>query len=230
MKRKCAERRGGVNSIVAVLLILIAVMLVLIAEPHWKTFRYRSEKTACEQAMKSARDGLIIDYLSHFEAGTVQQAMQTLDEVLPERANICPSGGTVYLLRGANGIYEPLCGLHDSDTRRRARLNATRALELLQQGLRHARRESDEEPESVEITLNGKPLDCLRVREAPTIRRGTKSSNDYEGVVAFYGLAGEGTFTDTGAQAGEICYFLYADEDHSAVWRVNDGWTGEAYG
>ncbi len=229
MKRKCAERRGGVNSIVAVLLILIAVMLVLIAIPGWKTFRYRSEKTACEQAMKSARDGLIIDYLNHFEAGTVQQAMQTLDEVLPERANICPSGGTVYLLRGANGIYEPLCGLHDSDTRRRARLNASRALELLQEGLRYARRESDVEPESVQITLNGKPLECVRVQKAPTIRRGTKSSNDYEGVVAFYGLAGEGTFTDAAARAGEVCFFLYADEEHSAVWRISDGWTGEAY-
>ena len=230
MKRKCAERRGGINRITAVLLILIAVMLVLIAIPGWKRFRYRSEKTACEQAMKSARDGLIIDYLAHFEAGTVQQAMQTLDEVLPERANICPSGGTVYLLRGANGIYEPLCGLHDSDTRRRARLNASRALELLREGLRYARRENDAEPDSVTVTLNGKPLECVRVQEAPMIRLGTRSSNDYEGVVAFYGLAGEGAFADVAARAGEIGFFLYADEDHSAVWRVNDGWTGEAYG
>ena len=229
MRRKWKQRRGGVNPVVAILLALIAVMLVLIAIPGWKVFRYRSEKTACEQAMKSARDGLIIDYLAHFETGSVQQAMQTLDEVLPERANICPSGGTVYLVRDVNGIYEPLCGLHDSDTRRRARLNASRALELLREGLRHARRESDAEPESVEITLNGKPLECARVQQAPTIRRGTKSSDDYEGVVAFYGLAGEGAFVDAAARTGEICFFLYADEDHSAVWRASDGWTGEAY-
>ena len=228
-RRRITQRRGGINRITAILLALIAVMLVLIAIPGWRVFRYRSEKTACEQAMKSARDGLIIDYLSHFEAGTVQQAMQTLDEVLPERANICPSGGTVYLLRGANGIYEPLCGLHDSDTRRRARLNASRALELLQDGLRYARRESEAEPEAVEISLDGETLSCVRVEEAPPLRRGTRTSNDYEGVVAFYGLAGQGAFADAAVRKGEICFFLYADEDHCATWRANDGWTGEAY-
>lgn len=227
--QKIGERRGGINRLIALLLALIAVMLVLIAVPGWKRFRYRSEKTACEQAMKSARDGLIIDYLAHFESGDAQDAMQTLDEVLPERDDICPSGGTVYLLRGANGIFEPFCGLHDSDTQRRTRLNASRALELLREGLHDARQESNVEPELVEIELNGRTLSCVRVEEAPTLRRGTKTSNDYKGVVAFYGLAGEGAFSDADAEAGEICFFQYADEEHTAVWRVNDGWTGEAY-
>ena len=38
--------------------------------------------------------GLIIDYLSHYESGTVEDAMTTLDEVMPAWANICPAGGT----------------------------------------------------------------------------------------------------------------------------------------
>ena len=229
MRRKWKQRRGGVNPVVAILLALIAVMLVLIAIPGWKVFRYRSEKTACEQAMKSARDGLIIDYLAHFETGSVQQAMQTLDEVLPERANICPSGGTVYLLRGANGIYEPLCGLHDSDVKRRCRLNAARAQELLAEGLKNARRETKQEPESVVIQLNGRSLECVRVQEPPKLRRGTRTTDGYEGIVAFYGLAGEGQFAAGAVKAGEIAYFIYADEDDCAAWRAGEGWTGTAY-
>lgn len=229
MRQRIRERRGGINRLIALLLALIAVMLVLIAVPGWQRFRYRSEKTACEQAMKSARDGLIIDYMAHFEAGTVEDAMQTLDEVLPERANICPSGGTVYLVRDEQGIFQPVCGLHDDDVRRRTRLNASRALELLEEGLRHARRASSGEPEAVQITLNGQPLECARVDSTLKISRGTKTTNGYEGVVAFYGLAGQGDFTQTAARDGEICYFLYADEDYCAVWRKSDGWTGNAY-
>ena len=57
--------RGGVNRLIVILLALIAVMLVIIAIPKWEEFRYRSEKTACVQALKSARDGLIIDYFDN---------------------------------------------------------------------------------------------------------------------------------------------------------------------
>lgn len=194
MMRKIRQRRGGINRLVALLLLLIVVMLVIIAIPSWQKFRYRSERIACEQAMKSARDGLIIDYLAHYETGTVEDAMKTLDEVLPERDDICPSGGTVYLLRGSNGVFEPFCGLHDIDAFRRTRLNASHALDLLRTALRHARREADAEPQSVEISINGKVLNCVRVDSAPRLRRGTRYYNDYKGVVAFYGLAGEGDF------------------------------------
>ena len=64
---KLRSSRGGVNRLVAILLALIAVMLVIIAIPWWKNFSYRSEVIACEQAMKSAEDGLIIEYLSRFK-------------------------------------------------------------------------------------------------------------------------------------------------------------------
>ncbi len=226
---KLREKRGGVTRAAAVLLVLIGVMLVLIAIPGWKVYRYRAEKTACEQAMKSARDGLIIEYLGRWDAGSVQEAMKTLDEVLPERANICPAGGTVYLVRGDNGIFEPVCGLHDSDKARRTRLNASRAKDLLAEALREARRDSEEEPESVEIQLNGKALECVRVQEEPYLRRGTRTTNGYEGVVAFYGLKGEGDFAKSAGKKGEICFFVYADEDYCAIWHAKDEWTGDAY-
>ena len=223
------SRRGGVNRAAAILLALIGVMLVVIAIPGWRAYRYRAQKLACEQAMKSARDGLIIEYLSHWEAGTVQQAMETLDEVLPERANICPAGGTVYLVRGEDGIYEPVCGMHDSDRKRRVRLNASRAMDLLHDALRLAREAGEEEPESVEITLNGASLECVRTPEVLDLHRGTRSTNGYKGIVAFYGLAGDGAIPAGGLKQGEIAYFVYADEDHAAVWSDGDGWTGDAY-
>lgn len=222
-------RRGGVTRAAAILLALIGVMLVVIAVPGWRAYRYRAQKLACAQALKSARDGLIIEYLSRWDGGTVEQAMETLDEVLPERANICPAGGTVYLVRGANGIFEPVCGMHDSDLKLRVRLNASRARELLEEELRRARRESDGEPEAVTIELNGASLECARVPEPAPLSRGTRTTEGYEGVVAFYGLAGDGEFDEAGAKAGEIVYFAYADEEHCAIWRADDGWTGDAY-
>lgn len=223
-------RRGGINRLVAVLLVLIAVMLVIIAIPAWKVFRYRSEKTACVQAMKSAKDGLIIEYLNHWEAGSVEDAMVTLDEVMPARANICPAGGTVYLVRSDNGIFEPVCGLHDDDLKRRVRLNANRAKTLLEEGLREERRYAATEPEGVEIQLNGRALACERVDEATSLRRGTRTTNGYSGVVALYGVAGKGTFkAGGGLKKGDIAYFVYADEEYCAVWRADDGWTGDAY-
>ena len=231
-RRLCDSRtiRGGITRAAAILLALIAVMLGIIAIPSWKVFRYRSEKTACVQAMKSARDGLIIEFLYRWKPGTVEEAMVTLDEVMPARPNICPSGGTVYLIRGDNGIYEPVCGLHDDDKKLRVRLNATRAKDLLTQGLREARWDLREEPESVEIELNGKPLECVRVQEEQNLRRGTATTNGFKGLVCFYGIAGDGSFAvSRNAKKGEISYFVYADEDHCALWRADDGWAGDAY-
>ena len=86
---------AGLTRAAAVLLVLIVVMLVLIAIPGWNNYRFRAEKMACVQALKSARDGLIIDFLGKWDAGTAQDARNTLDEVMPERANLCPAGGTV---------------------------------------------------------------------------------------------------------------------------------------
>ena len=221
--------RGGINRLAAILLVLIAIMLVLIAIPSYRIYEYRAQKTSCEQAMKSARDGLIIEYLSRWDEGSVEDAIQTLDEVLPERPNICPAGGTVYLIKNSLGIFEPVCGLHDDDRRLRCRLNASRAMELLGTGLIKIRKSGGEEPESVEITLNSRKLECARVREKLDLRRGTASTNGYKGVVAFYGLEGDGSLQTGKVNKGEICYFVYADEDNAAVWLANHGWTGSAY-
>ena len=219
----------GITRAAMVLLVLIGVMLVLIAIPGYKVFRYRAEKTGCDQALKSARDGLIIEYLSRWKSSSVDEARKSLDQILPERPNICPAGGTVYLIPTEKGVYEPICGMHEADRKLKVRLNAAKGKELLGEALRKARRWNKKEPESVTITLNGRPLECERVQKRLDLRRGTATTNGYDGIVAFYGLEGDGSFSTGKVKKGEICYFVYADEDHAGVWSADDGWTGSAY-
>ncbi len=51
------------------------------------------------------------------------------------------------------------------------------------------------------------------------LRRGTDYSIDFDGVVSFYSMNA----------AGELNWFVYADANHAAVWKINDGWSGDAY-
>ena len=224
-KKNC----GRISRLTAILLLLIVAMLIIIAIPSWRAFEYRAQKQGCVQALKSARDGLIIEYLGQFREESVEEAMETLDEVMPARADLCPAGGTIYLIKDENGIYAPVCGLHDSDKALKCRLNASRAKDLLEEKLREERRVSETEPESIIFPLNGKELECIRVSEKPNLRRGTSTTNGYKGIVAFYGLAGEGAFAQSPQKSGKIDFFVYADEDYCAIWNYAEQWTGSAY-
>ena len=238
---KWKSDRGGVTWIAAILLALVGIMLIIIARPAWNRFRFKSEQFACAQAMKSAYDGLIIDYLSHFKTETETEALEVLEEVMPERESLCPAGGTIYLVKDKDGIFEPVCGLHCTDKKHRTRLNASRARELLRRRLwvRELRAQEEEKEdtkgaenektEPISIFLNGKGQECIRVSEEADLRRGTSTSHEYEGIVVLYGLSGDGDFASSGVPEGELCYFLYADEDYCAVWHAGDKWTGSAY-
>lgn len=209
----------GISRLVVIMLIAIGVMLVILAIPLWNSFSYDSARMACEQAMKSAQDGLIIDYLHKFESSSVKETQATLDEVMPGRENLCPAGGTVYLVEGSNGVYEPVCGLHDRDDKRRTRLNASYVYEHLEDERAKLKRRGLEEPESITIEVNGKPLEVVRLDEDPGIRYGTKAMLDYEGLIAFYGVD----------ENGRLSFFIYADEDHCARWSRSSRWLGDAY-
>ncbi|MCR5403310.1 MAG: hypothetical protein K6E91_05735 [Butyrivibrio sp.] len=227
---KALSEKGAVNRLVAILLVLVIIMLGILAIPAWNAFQKMTAEGACEQAMKSASDGLVIDFLfNDQEEGSAKEAMAVLDDVMPGRENICPTGGTVYLVRNEDGVIKPVCGLHNSDDKLKTRLNASRALDLLEENLRKKRRQSETEPESIIIELNGKELDCVRTDREWYLARGTKKTKDYEGVVCFYGLSGEGAFSNSSAKKNKICYFVYADEEHCAIWHIDDGWTGDAY-
>jgi cell division protein FtsL len=234
--KKSYNNHGGVNIIIVILLILIAVMLVIISIPARKAFEYRSECIACEQAMKSAGDGLIIEYLHRQEGSDIKEARNTILDVMPGREHICPKGGNIYLILNDKDIYEPICGLHCSDKPLRTRLNASYAQSLLTEVRAKNMKDSATEPTSITINTNSKPLKCYHVTKEEKIHRGTKTTNGYKGIVAYYGVAGDFTFssrfTNKGmgkVEDGDICYFLYADENYCAIWRSCDGWDGDAY-
>ena len=118
----------------------------------------------------------------------------------------------------------------------RTRLNASFAKSRLITERDYLLRYQTKEPESIEIKVNGKPLNCMRVVKEEMIHRGTATTNGYKGVVAFYGVAGDFTYSakikEPGygtAKDGEVCYFLYADENYCAIWRSNGDWDGDAY-
>ena len=236
MMKKYYNNRGRVNILIIVLLILIAIMLVVVSVPVRKAFEYRSECIACEQAMKSAGDGLIIDYLHKQEGKDIEEARNTILDVMPGREHICPNGGNVYLILNDKGIYEPVCGLHYSDKALRCRLNASYTLKTLREVRAKSIQNTASEPKSISVTVNSKPLKCRHVTKEEMIHRGTKTTNGYDGIVAYYGVAGDFTFSARFAKKGngkaadgDICYFVYADEDYCAIWRSNDGWDGDAY-
>ncbi len=226
--KKFTDARGGVNRLVLIFLIAIAAVLVLIAKPLWDSFAYDAARRGCEAALKSATDGLVIDYLYHFEEGSVDDARMTLEEVMPGRENLCPAGGTVYLIRNDSGIYEPVCGLHGRDERQRTRLNASYAKKKLEEELSEIFSEKPsaagsserEDPDTITIGLNGSDLEIRRAEIRPALTHGTDSMVDYEGTVAFYGID----------EAGDLSFFTYADENYCAAWSPAKGWTGDAYG
>ena len=239
MIRKLQSDRGGVKWPILLLIIVNLVLVVLIAIPWWKDFEYKSEKAACDQAMKSAGDGLIIEYLGSFKELSVDEAMEKLDQIMPARDELCPVHGSIYLTKGTNGIFVPVCGLHDSDTMERVRLNASYAKMLLEKELANAGKvgsnasgETEKKDSTIDATnvkVNGKDLPCVHVLREEPLRHGTKYTQGYDEVVAFYGVEGEGTFNSGMVKKGKLAYFVYADENYCAIWRARDGWSGDAY-
>lgn len=219
---KLSNTKGGTARILVILSVLILILVGIMLIPTWKAFRFKSECIGCEQAMDTATDGLRIEYLNTFEEGSVRDARKSLDEFMPAREDICPSHGNVYLIRNDEGIIEPVCGLHNKDAARRTRLNASYAGSALEEARKNYLEKAeagDPEPEKLTIRVNSKPLDCTYVTEEVPIRRGTRTTKGYKGVVAFYGTGDN----------NKINYFVYADEDYIAIWHEGDGWRGTAY-
>lgn len=220
-------QRGGISRAVAILLILIAVMLVVISVPAWKAYKRQADEFGCMASLKTASDSLAIEVIMEGDALTVNTSKETLARTMPGRTQLCPSGGNVYFIPQENGTYKLVCGLHSSEEKLRTRLNASYAADLLADEYKRQKTTYNNEPDVVTIQLNGSPLDCVRTDKAVPIHRGTGTTDGYDGVVAFYAIEGDKGWIDTGAEEGALCYFLYADELHYAVWTPAKGWDGD---
>ena len=233
---KTAEKKAGSTAGLArihVLLLLLCILLALmIYWPRYRAHRQHAQEVACMTSLRVVNGALVLDMISRGNAASLDDTAQELVSTLPGRDGYCPSGGTVYFLKQKNGEWKAVCGMHDEDPALRTRLNASYVLSQVRDRVNEAKCRGAAPPEEVTAELNGKKLSCVLVEAETGIRRGTATTAGYErkGTVAFYGLEGRGSFQDTGAKAGEICYFCLADPENSAVWNSTGGWSGSAFG
>ena len=229
---RVCSKRGAVNRLTAVILILILIMLAIIAEPAFRYFKNRVREYGCGSALATAREQISYDYLYKGGGVSAEETKEVVTYAMLGWDDLCPAGGTCYIV--PNTVAEPeytvVCGLHDKDKKQACRLNASYVFEQLQAGILREQELGNAFPESFEAELNGKKLTVLLTDEETGFRHGTKRTNGVKGTVAYYMLAGHSS-ADTGAGAadGEIIYFSFADENYCANWSVSDGWTGDSY-
>ena len=236
MKQKCLNSRGGVNRLVAILLGLVAVMLILIALPTYRQSRYNAERVGCTFALDKAQDMMAVEYLFNNWSMTVQEAAAIVDKSRYERDNLCPGGGDYFIIRQEGVLgYKVVCGLHDADTRERARLCSGAVMSRLLEALKHGNASA----KKMTVLLNGKKMVCQRVETDPGLMFGTNSDIERKGVVCYYALVGDAEAREAVEQAesidlsnlkdGDMWYFGYADENYASVWKYTKGWSGDAW-
>ena len=239
--RKWTDRRGGINRLIAILLGLTAILLLVIVMPSVRRSMAKAAEIGCVVALDKAQGMMTEEYLFRAWSLTKQEAAAVVDKSRYGRDNLCPSGGDYFIVpkKDAATGYEVICGLHDADTRERARLSSGAALSRLSDELKRRQEEGEAAPDKVKIQLNGKTLVCQRVDRNPRLLFGTATDIDRKGIVCYYGLVGnqeereaveEREAADLSAlKEGDVWYFGYADENHASVWICGKGWSGDAW-
>ena len=223
MKRQLLNKlhsRSGINRLVFILLVLVLVMAVVVSIPVYRSYKKRADRIGCTVALKKAQDMLDIEFLGNY-ALSYEDAIAVVERGKWEMDALCPAGGDYYLVeRDSTQVYRVTCGLHESDSFLRTRLNASHVFSLLEEALTAQKKRGLEPPEDgFTFTVNSMPLEASRLPGDNGLRWGTDASIDYDGIVCFFSLS----------DSGEINWFVYADQYHAAVWRVWEGWSGDAY-
>ena len=233
--RKKLNSAEGFSAVIALLLVLIIIMVIVISVPCVQYYQARSARIACAAGLDTARRRLAENYLYGNYDQDSKEAKAVVEYAMNGWDDLCPSGGKVYLIENEESemAYDLFCGMHGSDKKRCTRLNSGYVLEQLEEGLLRSKRNGQPYPEELSFYLNGKYWTAHLTDEETGLKRGTSTTRglEKEGVVAYYGIAGHSGFcAGSGAEDGTICYFSFADEDHCANWRIDDGWTGDSYG
>ena len=219
LQKKLHSRSGALSRLAVILIVAVIVMLAVVSVPAYHWLKTRSDRVGCSTALKSAMRELTDAYI--LRGGmTADEAKAEVTRAMQGWENLCPAGGTVYLIETDEDMpYDLVCGLHGPDAKQRTRLNSYRVWENLVSELQKDSLAGAAPRESVPISINGNTLEVKLLDEPNDLRRGTKASNGFEGVVAFYTYS-----QDTG-----MTWFVYADEDHAAVWRRVSGWSGDSW-
>jgi len=235
MKRRLAtfKSRRGITRFTVILLVLVAIMLIVAAVPIWLHLRENAERMGCLTALDSARRQLAVDYLMVNGTPTAKDAQDVVTYAMNGWDDLCPGGGTVYVVETKREDWMPydvVCGLHGEDRKQCTRLNASYVLEQIEEAVHHEQLLGDPFPASVTVRLHHEDVVALLVDDYTGIRRGTSTTADLDGVVAFYSLVGHSDFgANSGLKEGELWYFSYADEEYCAAWSSTRGWTGDSY-
>lgn len=235
MARRSAEKlhsRRGMSWLVAILLLAIIAMSVVVCIPWFKGFRRDAVSVGCDTAIENATRELKAAYISESPQLTEAWMRRVLAGTYRSLDELCPDGGEIYLVKdpGSDPPFRIVCGLHGRDAKQVTRLNALRALQRCQEELAVSRSGGVPLPETMTVVLNGKLLTARLVTEEVPLKRGTRTTSGYDGIVAFYGIAGNGeTWDGVPVPKGQICYFAYADENHCAIFTEGLYWTGDSY-
>ncbi len=211
---------GRISRLATILIAIIACLVILLAFPFAKRAVARANKIGCEDALASANRILKEDYLQSGFNTSAEQAQAAAQKAMLGWDDMCPAGGEIYLAErpGTEYGYEVVCGLHDPDEKERVRLNADNVRDQVDQQIRSYVLTKKDVPEELTVTLNSKTLTVLRVEEDTGINRGTGSISDISGTVAYFAVEDD-----------VLTYLCFADENYCAVWKLDDGWTGDSY-
>jgi len=219
IRNKLLSRRG-INRLVAILVALGIVLVIVAGIPIYRAYKARADIYSCTVATKKAQDMLDVEFLWNYELSH-EEAEAVIERAKMEMDALCPAGGDYFLVdrEDSDQRYRVTCGIHEADTRLRTRLNAYHVYELLGEEIIYARRRGEALDDPVVLTVNGRKLEVTELEEPNDLRYGTGSNIDYDGIVCFF----------TRDDAGELNWFVYADENHAGRWNPVDGWTGDAY-
>ena len=215
------------------MLILAAVLVVIVSIPLYFYFRSTWREIECMTSLKSAKDQMIEEFL--FTAGEldIEDAKSHVGYVMNGWDDLCPGGGIVYIVKdddpNAETPYKLVCGIHGEDAKERTRLNANYVFKRVNEAVEAAAVNGEAIPDTVTVNLNGEDLVAKLVTEDQKVKRGTYTSDYDDENVAFYGVEGNGSFSDTGVADGKVCYFAFADKDYCANWTYLRSWTGDSW-
>ncbi len=215
---KQEDKDQGVRRLLILLIFVVLLLAVMIVMPIIENRERKAEGYACTLAIRRAQDAVLVEFFSDPEM-TEREAAIVVDKSKLAREDLCPSGGDYYLVPLSGGSWRVTCGLHEEDTIQRTRINASRVLEEVQAQLANKRRLEMDIASDLLLNVNGKALNVQLLAGDNALRRGTDYSIDFDGVVSFFSLNAN----------GEVNWFVYADENHAAVWKLTSGWSGDAY-
>ena len=230
--QKKLHNSRGFSRLAVLLCALILVLLVAVLLPAIRHYRFQADTVACASALDTARRQLSADFLLRTERSSAAEAKDYVRCVMDGWDDLCPAGGTCYLVRQKDGgmEWDLVCGLHGADRKKCTRLNGDYLLSRLREELRSQRLLGNPYPETLTAEVNGRRLTAKLVDEETGLWRGTSATVGTKGKILAYGIAGHSDFgRDCGIPEGEICYFSYADEEHCANWSAWEGWTGDSW-